>query len=89
MRKITLTTATLLGLAAVPALAYETSSTTQIPPSVNANEAVVQPDNSLPPAADTSTYDRAGNHLGEEGVPPAVARLGPGRDAAAPGRLIR
>lgn len=39
MRKLMLTTTALLGLAVMPALANEMTSTTQSPPSVNANEA--------------------------------------------------
>lgn len=90
MRKLMLTTTALLGLAVMPALANEMTSTTQSPPSVNANEANVQSDNSLPPSADTSTYDRAGSHLGEEEArSPAVVQRGPAPDTGASSRLFR
>lgn len=50
--------------AAVPALAQNPTATTQNPPSPNSAQVAPQSDNSLPPAAETSSHDLPDSQLG-------------------------
>ena len=64
MRKTLLTSAALLALAQGPALAQNSLSSTQSPPSPNSSQGTPQPTNSLPDDASTATRSPAGTDIG-------------------------
>lgn len=76
MRTKILTTAVLLGIAAMPAFAQTPMVTTRTPPSPNSSEAAPQPDGSLPASGETSEYRLPGSQLGTQQVAPAQAAAG-------------
>lgn len=64
MRKTLLMSAALLALAQGPALAQNSLSSTQSPPSPNSSQGTPQPANSLPDDASTATRSPAGTDIG-------------------------
>lgn len=74
MRKTLLMSAALLALAQGPALAQNSLSSTQSPPSPNSSQGTPQPSNSLPDDAATATRSPAGSDIGTTRTSPTRAR---------------
>lgn len=75
MIRSVLLSAVLLGAFAAPALAQNSLSSTQTPPSPGNNSSGgAQPTNSLPAGASTATRDRPGENIGTTQVGPSTPR---------------